>query len=770
MKLSNKSLVSCSAALIVASLAIMSLARSEDKANGLEGTLAAHLAARFNELDIDKNQKLSRDELELKLFEFLNADGNDSVTLSEAKEVVQKQGFEALQAVANGQKQKANEGIATRPATPVRQGPVRLVAGDHGIGSMIADLKLTDIDNKMFSLSDFKDDKAIVIAFTNTSCPICKKYAPTLAAIEDKYSEKGVSFVFVNSTASDKIDAIRSVIAANGLDGRYVRDEAATVARTIGATRTTDVFVLDAKRTMVYRGAVDDQYGFGYSIDEPRTQYLCKAIDATLANEPVSIAATQAPGCPLEIADANSASIDTTTYHNRVSRILQNHCVQCHRDGGVGPFALQDYDSVVSQSGAIRRVIEEDIMPPWFAAKPSGGDASPFINDCSLGSVDRKILLSWLSGGKAEGDVADAPLSRSFTSGWQIGEPDLVLQLPEAIAIKASGTMPYQNIIVETGFTEDRYVKAVEVIPTARDVVHHCLVFVLPPANGDKRPRDDRAGDDERDGFFAAYAPGYDALVFNDGFGKVIPAGSRLKFQLHYTPNGTATTDQSMIGFVFSDQEPTHLVNVAGISQPRLAIPPHAENFEVNASITVPKDAMILAFFPHMHLRGKAFHYEATTPDGKTQTLLDIPRYDFNWQLSYRLAEPLLLPAGSIIRATAWYDNSKNNPANPDPDRTVTWGPQTYDEMMIGYVEYHMDGGKVDRLANAPGLAALRDLGTGKNIEAMFKQLDKNSDGELSEDEFPKGQKAKLLRFDTDGNGAISMKEAEPLTQFLNRK
>lgn len=663
----------------------------------------------------------------------------------------------------------------SRPApaderAPIRKAPSRLVSGEHGIGQMLPDLKLTDIHGDVFSLGDFKDHTTLVIAFTNTSCPICKKYAPTLAALEERYSASNVAFLFVNPTASDKLAAIESAVETHGLSGRYVRDEAQQLAKALGATRTTDAFVLDAKRTILYRGAVDDQYGFGYSLDAPRVDYLADAIDAALAGERVRIAATEAPGCPLDLPEPDRIDRGQVTYHNRISRILQSHCIECHREDGVGPFALDDFQSVVSQSGAIRRVVEDEVMPPWFAARPNDAEASPFINDCSLSRPDKEALLSWLSDGKVEGDRDDAPLPRSFTSGWQIGEPDLILQLPKPIEVNATGTMPYQNVTIETGFTEDRYVKALEVRPTARDVVHHCLVFVLPPAGENSSSRDDRVGNDERDGFFAAYAPGYDALVFNEGFGKVIPAGSRLKFQLHYTPNGTATTDRSMLGIIFADSAPEHLVNVASVAQPRLAIPPHAENHEVKAAITLPRSATILAFFPHMHLRGKAFRFESTTPDGESRTLLDIPRYDFNWQLSYRLAEPLTLPAGSTIRATAWYDNSTNNPANPDPDRTVPWGPQTYDEMMIGYVEYHMEQGRPDRTAEAPLPAAARALGSRKEIAAKFEQLDGNQDGQLSADELPASQRSSLMRLDTNGDGKVSLEEAERLLKWTHRQ
>jgi hypothetical protein len=480
------------------------------------------------------------------------------------------------------------------------------------------------------------------------------------------------------------------------------------------------------------------------------------------------IQATEAPGCPLDLKPELAKASSEVTYHHQIARIIQNHCVQCHRDGGVAPFPLDDYASVDSQSGAIRRAVEQDLMPPWFAARPKDGAPSAFINDCSLSTSDKSILLKWLADGKPEGNPADSPKPRVFATDWQIGEPDVVLQIPEPFAVKATGIMPYQEVTIDTGFTEDKYVSALEVMPTAREVVHHVLVFVLPPTREADGERNQRTGDDERDGFFAAYAPGYDALQFNEDYGKKIPAGSRLKFQLHYTPNGSATEDQTRIGMVFANQPPQHLVNVTGIAQPRLAIPPHDDNYEVTASVKLPHDATILAFFPHMHLRGKAFRYEAILPDGTKQTLLDIPRYDFNWQLSYRLAEPLRFRAGTTIVATAWYDNSKNNPANPDPDRTVPWGQQTYDEMMIGYIEYHSDEGRLRRVPNGPVANALRNLTNGQIITAKFKQLDADNDQRLSRDELPIAIRDRLMALDENDDQFLSLEEAKKLKNAVS--
>ena len=475
---------------------------------------------------------------------------------------------------------------------------------------------------------------------------------------------------------------------------------------------------------------------------------------AAINRKPLLVAATQAPGCPLDLEEI-SINSEGVTYHNRISRILQARCLECHREGGAAPFSLESYDGVVAQSASIRQAIERGVMPPWFAAMPEKGQPSHWANDKSLAESEKGDLLFWLSHGKPAGRPEDAPVPREFPEGWRIGQPDLIVQLPAAMPVKASGVMPYQDVIVETGLTEDKWVRAMEIRPTAPEVVHHVLAFLLPPANRSKPEADRRAGDDEAGGFFMAYAPGHDPMNLSEGFAKKLPAGSRLKFQMHFTPNGTATQDQTRLGMIFTSQEPAHVVNVSGIANPRLSIPPGADNHPITATQTVPADTTIMAFFPHMHLRGKSFKYEAVYADGRTQTLLDVPRYDFNWQLSYRLAEPMELPKGTVLKLTGWYDNSKNNPANPDPTKTVKWGPQTYDEMMIGYVEYYTSGSVESALSAIP------------NLEATFRSFDRNSDGKLSDDEFPPNWKDRLLKLDSNGDQAVTLEEIQ---QGLRRR
>lgn len=708
-------------------------------------TLEERVGERFRELDQNGDQKLTREESGFGLFRLLNADGDSFVTLSEAVAGVRKHGVDAVQKAAL---------ITVEPeqVAPLRQGPRRLTPGDHGVGRLVPNLELTAVDGSSFRLSDYSDRPAAVLAFTNTMCPLSKKYAPSLAALERDAAQDRIPFIYVNGNASDTVERIQSDIANHGFRGPYVRDLDGRVAQAVGATHTTDVIVLDARRTIVYRGAVDDQYGFEYALDAPRNEYLKLALNAVLEGRPLLVAATEAPGCPLESPEP-AATTTGITYHNRISRILQSRCQECHRVGGAAPFALSSYAEAAAQGAAIRQAVERGVMPPWFASRPGKDQPSHFANDKSLSEIEKADLLSWIATGKPEGNPDDAPLARRFPDGWRIGTPDHVVQLREPLPVKATGTMPYQDVIIEAGVTEDKWVRAMEIRPTAPEVVHHVLVFLLPP---EVSAADRKAGENESDGFFVAYAPGNDALVFPEGFGKRLPAGSRLKFQMHFTPNGTATADQTRVGFVFSSEPPRHLVHVSGIANPRIAIPPGADSHRETVSQTVDTPTTLLAFFPHMHLRGKAFRYEALYPDGRQTVLLDIPRYDFNWQLSYRLAEPVELPAGTILNLTAWYDNSRNNPANPDPGRTVKWGPQTEDEMMIGYIEHYATGGE----SASTGITT-SGLGSAANLARNFQRLDKNQDGKLVESEMPADWKARLLKADADGDRAVTLEEIQ---------
>jgi thiol-disulfide isomerase/thioredoxin len=644
-------------------------------------------------------------------------------------------------------------------AASVREAPQVAAPHELGLGRLVPDLQIVPLLGREFRLSEFKPAPATVLAFVSTSCPLSKRFAPTLAALERDYTARGVRFVFVDPLQSDTAKEITETIRVHGFKGPFVRDTDSSIRNSLGARSTTEVFVLDGARTLVYRGAVDDQYGLAYSLDAPRQRYLADALEAVLAGHTPPVRATSAPGCALEVNARGTAgaSID---YHGRISRVIQQHCLECHHSGGVAPFSLETYDDVASHAGMIRKMVDQNLMPPWFAAPMH---PSPWANDRTLPADDKRDLLAWLATGKKEGNPADAPLPRAFAREWQIGTPDAIIQISQPIQVKATGKMPYQNVFVETSFPQDRWVRALEVRPTAHEVVHHVLVFVLPKqtnavvtsTNG--APRKRRTREDEGGNFFAAYVPGNNLLDYPQGFAKLLPQGATLQFQIHYTPNGTPASDQTRLGLVFAQETPRHEVRVLGVANPGLRIPPGASNHEVHASAPVLLDAKVLSFMPHMHVRGKAFRYELARPDGSKQLLLDVPRYDFNWQLQYRLAEPIEAPAGSKLLATGWYDNSTNNPANPDPGREVKWGPQTDDEMMLGYLEYYVPSQK-------PGeKISLAQLATREGT-AMFNFLDKNRDGKITRDEAPTPEAFRVA--DEDQDNVVTREE---LKKFLQR-
>ena len=616
-------------------------------------------------------------------------------------------------------------------------------AGEFGLGRMIPDLVLKDLNGKSVSWN-----KPTVIALTSTTCPVGLKYGPTLARLEQEYSSKGVQFVYLNPSASEPKSDIKAMIKRLGWKGQYVVSQEAVGA--LGAQTTTEVFVTDARRTLVYRGAVDDQYGIGSALDAPKNNYLRDALAAVCVGEEPHVSATWSPGCMLAVSER--PKVAAVTYHNQIARIMQQNCLQCHRKGGVAPFSLETYTQVKDKAAMIEYVVKEGIMPPWFAADKA---PSPWKNDRSLRNADKDALLSWTKGDKAEGNAADAPAPKKFSGEWAIGTPDKVIKLPAPIAVKAEGTMPYQNVVVPTDLTDDRWVQKLEVQPTARQVVHHVLIFVQ--ENGKRRQVSD--GLEEVSGFFAAYVPGNSTLIYPDGFAKKIPAGASLKFQIHYTPNGTATQDQTRLGMVFSKVKPEHEVKTVGVVNLGLVIPPGADNHKQVASVPVPWDVKILSFMPHMHVRGKACRYDLITSSGERKTLLDVPRYDFNWQLAYDYREPLAVDKGSKIEFAAWYDNSSKNPHNPDPTKTVRWGLQTYDEMHLGYIEYYIPGLMAG--TDAPDLRGVSFAGGaagGRFVENAFKRFDKNGDGKLTRDELT--MPGMFDRLDVNKDGIVTLEEA----------
>jgi peroxiredoxin len=563
----------------------------------------------------------------------------------------------------------------------VRQAPRPVDPRQYRIGQLIEDLTFTDVEGKTGKLSDYKG-KTLVILVTNKGCPICKKFAPVINEIVEDYAEKEVAFLLLNPMENESVEDCKEAVRRYGFKARYLSDPKAAIARALKVNSTGDAFVLDGARTLRYRGAVSDQFGFGYNLDAPRETYLRDAIDSVLAGEDVFEPATWAPGCLLEF-EATEPRGDIT-WHNRISRIIADNCQECHRAGENGPFELMTYADVKGNSSMVKRQVRQKLMPPWFA-NPEHGE---FSNDRSLSDEDRNALISWIDNGCPEGDAGDAPLPKNFHEGWKIGKPETIYEIPQTERIPAKGTVKYQYQTVKVDFKEDRWVQAMEVRPTAPQVVHHVLIFLRYPRNhprADEQPHDNGG----LNGYFMGMVPGQGHIVLPEGMGKFIPGGSEMTFQIHYTPNGEEVEDKTRLGIIWCKERPETEVTTTGISNVFFRIPPGADNHKVEALHVLKQNMRLLSLMPHMHVRGKAYRYVAKLPDGEEITLLDIPRYDFNWQLLYILREPVDLPKGTKIYATGWFDNSDKNPANPDPKKAVTFGEQTWEEMQIGYVNWY---------------------------------------------------------------------------------
>jgi len=550
--------------------------------------------------------------------------------------------------------------------------------------SVIADFTLPIAGGGNWSLRTHGGKQATVVVFLGTQCPLNNAYLPTLVELHKAYHEKGVAFVGVNANPQDTLKDTADHARKHALPFPVLKDAGQKVLEQFAAERTPEAFLLDATGTVRYRGRIDDQMGIGFRRPKPTRRDLADALDEVLAGKQVSVSRTDAPGCLItRLPKPRSGA--TITYSKHVAAILQKNCVECHRPGQIGPMPLLTYDDAASWSAMIGEVVRERRMPPWFADPKHG----TFANDRSLSTSDRQTVLAWIEQGCAEGDPADLPKPAEFPEGWRIGKPDATFSIAQQkVPAEAPRGIRYRYLIVPTNFKEDMWVQAAEARPGNWAVVHHILVYVRAPGKPLVGDRADGIGDN----LLVAYAPGDQPTRFPDGVGYKIPKGSFLVFQMHYTPTGKEETDVSSVGMIFSRHEPQHAARTRAIAQNRFSIPPGADNYKVTSQTTFSKDAVLLNLFPHMHLRGKSFEYQIVFPDGKRETLLSVPKYDFNWQNNYRLAKPIPMPAGTRIECTAYFDNSAGNKNNPDPTKTVRWGEQTWDEMMIGFVDYYYTG------------------------------------------------------------------------------
>jgi len=544
------------------------------------------------------------------------------------------------------------------------------------VGKKIENFTLRDFRGQTVSLADFQDKQAVVVAFLGTECPLALQYAPRLTQLAARFADRGVAFVGINANQQDSLSEMAQYAKQHELTFPLLKDLGNVVADQLGAVRTPEVFVLDQERVVRYWGRIDDQFVVGRQRKAPTREDLAVALEETLAKQSVSQPTTPVQGC--KIGRVHTPRTDATvTYSKHVAPLLNSRCVECHRPGEIAPFSLTSYADAAGWADTMLEVVEENRMPPWHA-NPEHGH---FSNDRRLTDAQKQTLRDWVAAGAPEGNPADLPEPPKFVEGWQLPRVDQVVRMSDqSFHIPAEGTVDYKYFVVDPGFTEDKWIQGAECRPGNRGVVHHIIVLMRKGAG--------EGNESLASGFLTANAPGALPLLLPEGMAKHVPAGSKLIFQMHYTPNGSPQDDLSSIGLMFADPATVKQeVKTVIADTNMILIPPRVADYKQESSFTFRKDTMLLSFFPHMHLRGKSFRYDAVYPDGQRETLLDVPRYDFAWQQTYELAQPKLLPKGTRIRCIAHFDNSADNIANPNPNALVHWGEQTYDEMLMGFMD-----------------------------------------------------------------------------------
>lgn len=543
------------------------------------------------------------------------------------------------------------------------------------IGSKVTDLRFKDIRSVPLSLADLGSKQVYVFVFTTTECPIVKKSIPKLIEMSRAYDVQQVVFVAVNVGAQDTIRAMAGQAVDQSIPFLMVKDYDLLVAKALGVSRVPECVVLDKSLTLRYRGRIDDQFRLGGTKPNASREDLKMAIDEVLAGKNVSVAETAVDGCRITEPSLD-ANVSDLTYHKDIAKIVLQHCSPCHHAGTAAPFSLMTYEDVSSHAEMIREVVRDETMPPWYAHPDHG----KFQNDVSLTQADKNKLLAWLASEQLAGDAtASPPLPQYAESKWRIGEPDLVITMLEEHTIPATGFIPYQYAVLPKVFFQETWVEAFEIRPENPSVVHHCnMAYVTTKGASD-------------DTFITGYVPGgqpMDLGRFGNGLAYRIPAGAGLGLQIHYTTIGTEQKNRIQVGLRFPKGRVQKQLHHFVLDPRGWTIPPYEGAYQIRAKHTLERDADLLGMFTHMHVRGRDMTFFATQ-GSQRECLLQIPNYNFEWQLGYELSPGTkLLSKGTTIEAVAHFDNSLYNPYNPDPKVAVRYGPQTVDEMFNGFVFY----------------------------------------------------------------------------------
>jgi peroxiredoxin len=576
----------------------------------------------------------------------------------------------------------------------------RLSAAPHepeALGARVTALRLKDTTGKVRSLGEFSYKEALVLVFLGTDCPISNSYAPLLSQLDTRYRLRGVQFLGVNADPAETRATVASHAKAYRFSFPVLRDPRQEVAEEVDARVTPEVFVLDHDRVVRYRGRIDDRYASRTQVRSQATTHdLEAALEAVLAGKPVADPVTRAYGCAI-MRGEHAAGAGPVTYYKDVAPIVQGRCQGCHRPGQVAPFSLLTYADAKKWAMEIKTFTQSRQMPPW-KAEPGHGD---FTDVRRLSDPDVTTLAAWADAGAPAGNPKDAPAPVKWTDDWMLGQPDLVLKMPEPFHVEASGDDIFQVFVLPSGLTETRQVVAMEVKPGNAHVLHHIVAFA--DATGAARAldaRDPAPGYNSGPGgvgfqpsvFLGGWAPGNFPHRLPSGVGRPLPKGADLVIQAHYHKTGKPEDDQTSVGLYFAKEPVRQTVRTLFFGAFNIDIPAGAPRYEAKTSFTAPEDWHMVSVLPHMHLLGQEMKMTATLPDGTVKDLVWVKDWDYRWQDTYYFKQPVALPKGTRIDLSAFYDNSPNNPRNPSkPPRRVTFGEQTTDEMGFAIFDFTVD-------------------------------------------------------------------------------
>ena len=548
-----------------------------------------------------------------------------------------------------------------------------LISGNvSALPDRVGDFALLDTAGEFHQLSRYKNKEALVLMSYDPSCASMDNAVAQLQALTNDWQDEGFAFALIESSSMSDINEIRSAAAASSVSLPLFVDDGQLVSETLQFSKAGEVAVLDPERlTLLYRGAMNAD------LPKALTAEMSGGIDATIINA--------SSGCDLSFPVKQQHASAIPDYSSEVAPIVAEQCASCHREGGIGPFAMDSHLMLQGWSPMIREVLLTKRMPPT-QVDPNIGH---FTNARYISDADMQTLVHWIDAGAPRGAGAVDPLAQlefADVKSWQLGEPDFIIKAPK-IEVPATGVMDYIDIDVELPFGEDKWVKAVQFIPGDESVLHHLLAYVTAPSENFDGGEADTTSVARR--FLEGYAPGkVDAMTFPENTGVYIPEGHKLSMQFHFTTNGKATSDETTIGLYMYDEPPAY-ENFTRSVAANFKIPAYAQDHEVVAQYVFQEDVVVTGLRAHMHFRGKDMKFTVESAAGEKRDLLSVPNYSYAWQPTYNLENPEYLPAGTKVYVTGAFDNSEYNPANPDPSKDIGFGLQSWDEMFIGYWTYH---------------------------------------------------------------------------------